>query len=94
MESMEESQDESRLGREPSHVADATDFPPFGPSAVVAPSPRLPSTTTGVPWGAELPHESTLARALEGDGREVELREGIAPLLDGVRSRRRSVSPA
>lgn len=76
-------------------LVDATDFPPFGPAELLALTQRLPATTARVLWGAELPYGRSVARAVDGaDPRWVllELREGIDPLLDLIRSRRRAVS--
>ncbi len=74
-------------------LVDASDFPAIDPSRVLAAADSLPSTTTCVLWGAELPYGKSFARAIEAHPRRwitLVLREGIDPLLDLVRSRRRS----
>jgi hypothetical protein len=83
------------LEAEPPAIAllDATDFPAIDRSAVLAAAADLPGTTACVLWGAELPYGRRFVEGIdEGTRRWVllELREGIGPLLDLVRSRRRS----
>ena len=53
----------------------------------------MASTTACVVWGRELPYGRVLAEATEASGRAwitLEKKEGIAPLLDLVRSRRKN----
>ncbi|HEY8427681.1 MAG TPA: hypothetical protein VIL20_04875 [Sandaracinaceae bacterium] len=76
-------------------VVDAQDFPAIDPVRLLAAAEALPLTTTCVLWGAELPYGRSLLRAIEAQPRPwttLALREGIDPLLDLVRSRRRSRS--
>jgi hypothetical protein len=77
----------------PIFVVDATDFPAIDPNRLMATAEMLPSTTACVMWGADLPYGRNLARTIQRQARVwtlLELREGIEPLLDLVRSRRRS----
>lgn len=76
-------------------VVDASDFPAIDKNRVLAAAEALPPTTTCVLWGADLPYGKNLLRAIEAQARSwstLELRMGIDPLLDLVRSRRRSRS--
>lgn len=73
-------------------LLDATDFPALEPNAVLSAANGLPATTSCVLWGAELPYGRRVAGAIEGLERRwvtLELEEGIAPVLDLIRSRRR-----
>lgn len=74
-------------------LVDASDFPAIDPVHLLAAAEALPRATTCVLWGAELPYGKNLLRSIEAHDRPwttLELREGIDPLLDLVRSRRRS----
>jgi hypothetical protein len=75
------------------YLIDATDFPAIDPGRLLNAARALPSTTVCVVWGVDLPFGRNLARAVAAHDRTwvlLELREGIAPLLDLVRSRRKS----
>lgn len=77
----------------PIFLIDASDFPSIDAINLLATAERLPATTACVLWGADLPYGRTLARTIAAQKRQwvvLELRGGIAPLLDLVRSRRRS----
>ena len=77
----------------PVYLIDASDFPAIAPSRLLTAAQALPSTTACVVWGADLPFGRNLVAATASHDRNwvlLELREGIAPLLDLVRSRRRS----
>ena len=72
-------------------LIDGTDFPSIEARDVLKMFHVLPPTTARVLWGAELPYGRNLIELLEGDARGwviLELKEGISPLLDLVRSRR------
>lgn len=74
-------------------LVDASDFPAIDPAHLLAAGEALPRATTCVLWGAELPYGKNLLRSIAAHERPwttLELREGIDPLLDLVRSRRRS----
>jgi hypothetical protein len=74
-------------------VVDASDFPSIDPRKVITAASSLPPTSACVLWGVELPYGRNVARAIATMPRkwvELELREGIAPLLDLVRSRRKT----
>lgn len=73
-------------------LLDAADFPALERSAILSLAHGLPATTACVLWGAELPFGRRFVQAIEAQGRRwvvLELKEGIAPLLDLIRSRRR-----
>ena len=77
----------------PVFLVDASDFPRIDTRHLLAAGAALPPTTTCVLWGAELPYGKSFARAITTQERPwvtLELREGIAPLLDLIRSRRRN----
>ncbi len=72
-------------------VVDASDLPAIDPSRVIAAAAAFPATTTCVLWGPRLPYGRRFTAAMAGSARSwltLELREGIEPLLDLVRSRR------
>ena len=81
------------LAEEPALVlVDASDYPRLDPNVVLAACSALPAATTCVLWGSELPFGRQFNELLDERPRPwvtLELREGIAPLLDIVRSRRR-----
>jgi hypothetical protein len=77
----------------PIFLIDASDYPSIDATDLLSSAARLPMTTACVLWGADLPYGRTLARTIAAQKRQwvvLELREGIAPLLDLIRSRRRS----
>lgn len=74
-------------------IVDASDIPAIPQRALMQKLTALPSTTACVVWGRELPYGRSLAQAAEASGRAwitLEKKEGIAPLLDLVRSRRKN----
>jgi hypothetical protein len=80
----------------PIFVVDASDVAPIEAARVAHAGDQLPTTTACVLWGSELPYGRTFAKAVSGQRRNwvlLEVREGIAPLLDLVRSRRKSMPP-
>ena len=73
-------------------IVDATDFPSVDQEALLRIGRALPKTTACVVFGAELPYGKRLVERIERQARPwvtLELREGVAPLLDLIRSRRR-----
>jgi hypothetical protein len=77
----------------PIFLIDAADFPAIDPDRLLAAADGLPPTSVCVLWGAELPYGRNLQKSLAQRPRSwvtLELRGGIEPLLDLVRSRRRS----
>jgi len=73
-------------------LLDASDFPAIDRGAVLSTALSLPSTTACVLWGAELPFGRRFVQGIDQQRRRwvvLELREGIAPLIDLIRSRRR-----
>ena len=73
-------------------LVDATDFPGIDSKALIGAAHAVPTTTACVLWGLELPYGRQFVAAIEAQHRRwvtLELREGIAPLLDLVRSRRK-----
>ena len=73
-------------------IVDASDIPAIPQRALMQKLTALPSTTACVVWGRELPYGRSLTQAAEASGRAwitLEKKEGIAPLLDLVRSRRK-----
>ena len=74
-------------------IVDASDIPAIPQRVLMRRLAALPSTTACVVWGRELPYGRVLAEATEASGRAwitLEKKEGIAPLLDLVRSRRKN----
>lgn len=72
-------------------LIDGTDFPIVEARDVLRMFHVLPATTARVLWGAELPYGRNLVELLEEEDKGwviLELKEGISPLLDLVRSRR------
>lgn len=83
--------DEAVDATEPAIVlVDGTDFPSVDARDVIRMLRVLPSTTARVLWGAELSYGRSVLEQLEDEAGWVilELKEGISPLLDLVRSRR------
>lgn len=77
-------------------VLDATDFPTIDGNQVLSALTSLPRTTACVLWGTELPYGKRFLAAAEAHDRPwvtLALREGIGPLLDLIRSRRRMSRP-
>lgn len=78
--------------REPAiALIDGTDFASVDARDILAMFRVLPPTTARVLWGAELPYGRNVIELLGGEASGwvmLELREGISPLLDLVRSRR------
>ena len=74
-------------------VLDASDFPREGtPASLVEWSEGLPPATVRVLWAQELPYGKSFKRAVGGATHPwvtFSSSEGIAPLLDLIRSRRR-----
>ena len=74
-------------------VLDGTDFPAIDHQVLVKAAEKLPATTACVLYGAELPYGKSFVKRLGPDQTRwvtLELREGVAPFLDLVRSRRKS----
>lgn len=74
-------------------LIDAADFASIEPSGLAAACAKLPKTTIRIVWGADLPFGGAVLRALSAANASptpVDRREGFDPLLDLVRSRRRS----
>jgi hypothetical protein len=72
-------------------LIDAADFANIEPDPLALVLEQLPATTVRGIWGADLPYGAAILRALAGRGSPatpLDRREGIAPLLDLVRSRR------
>ena len=80
-------------GAPPIFLLDASDAAPIEAQRLLMTAEQLPDTTVCVLWGSELPYGRTLAKAVAAQQRSwvvLELREGISPLLDLVRSRRKA----
>lgn len=76
-------------------LLDAADFPAIERNAIFSLAHALPTTTACVLWGAELPFGRRFVEGIDERERRwvvLELKEGIAPLLDLIRSRRRRPS--
>ncbi len=72
-------------------LIDAADFANIEPDPLALVLEQLPATTVRGIWGADLPYGAAILRALGARGSPatpLDRREGIAPLLDLVRSRR------
>lgn len=72
-------------------LVDASDFPPVRAPEIVEVARKLPRSTACVLYGCDLPYGNAFLSVLAGEARPwvtLELREGIAPLLDLIRSRR------
>jgi hypothetical protein len=73
-------------------LVDATSFPPIEPVDLADELAGLPETTAKVIWGADLPYGRSVSSAIEPIGTHVvriTRADGIDPLLDLIRSRRR-----
>lgn len=70
-------------------LVDATDFPPIEPEALANSMDGLPNTCARVIWGADLPYGARVVGAMKGPCVALQISEGIEPLIDLVRSRRR-----
>ncbi len=74
-------------------LVDSTSFPEISPVELADELAGLPDTTAKVIWAADLPYGRSVIRAIEPIGTNVisiTRGEGIEPLLDVIRSRRRS----
>jgi hypothetical protein len=76
-------------------LVDATSFPPIEPTDLADELAGLPETTAKCIWGADLPYGRSVLSAIEPIGISVvsiTRGEGIEPLLDLIRSRRKAPS--
>ena len=92
--SLERLQAVTRMNAPQVTVVDASDVPPIDAAKLAGALAALPETTVRAIWGAELPAGIAVLRALgnlERAAMPFDRREGIAPLLDVVRSRRAAV---
>ncbi|MFK7990274.1 MAG: hypothetical protein AB8I08_29910 [Sandaracinaceae bacterium] len=74
-------------------IVDATSPPTLSDTIVIRAGHTLPTTTACVLFGVELPYGRRLLKSIDAQDRPwvtLERREGVAPLFDLVRSRRRS----
>jgi len=74
-------------------LVDATDFPAINPAEVASVLIALPSTTACGVWGADLPYGRSIVLAMAGaESPAVAFTrgEGVEPMLDLIKSRRRS----
>ncbi|MFO0696793.1 MAG: hypothetical protein U0230_24695 [Polyangiales bacterium] len=73
-------------------IVDASDFPPIEPAQIAAAFRLLPATTARVVWCTDLPFGPKIVDALRAEAQNalgLTRAEGIEPLLDLVRSRRK-----
>lgn len=88
--SMEQLHQHIAVGAPQVVLIDAADFANIEPDTLALVLEQLPATTVRGIWGADLPYGVAIIRALAARGSPVtplDRREGIAPLLDLVRSR-------
>lgn len=89
--SMEQLHDHLAIAAPKVVLLDAADFANIEPDPLALVLEQLPATTVRGIWGADLPYGAAVLRALSNRGSPatpLDRREGIAPLLDLVRSRR------
>ncbi len=73
-------------------LIDGADFAAIEPSELAALLSRVPSTTARLLYGPDLPYGAAVLRAVAEIGESIttlDRREGLAPLLDVIRSRAR-----
>lgn len=70
-------------------LVDATDFPPIEPETLAKSLDGLTNTSARVVWGADLPYGARVVSAMTGPCVALPISEGIEPLIDLIRSRRR-----